>query len=57
LDLTIECYVLLNEEIGKPNLVITDAMVTTVIMLSGIKVNSHVHYFYITFNSQINFLI
>jgi len=33
-----ETYALLNEEIRKPNLVVTDAMIATVLNLAGIEV-------------------
>jgi hypothetical protein len=34
-----ETYALLNEEIGKPNLLVTDAMIATVINIAGVEIS------------------
>ena len=36
-----ESSALLNEEIGKPNLVVTDAMIATVINIAAVEVLGH----------------
>ena len=36
--LSMETYALLNEEIGKPDLLVTDAMIATVINVAGVEV-------------------
>jgi len=36
--LSMETYALLNEEIGRPDLLVTDAMIATVINVAGVEV-------------------